>query len=275
MALAATVLTFPVERLIGRYKLPSLAGTFVIALIVAAIPNLLSAAGLSLLVGPAIGGALYYHLPGHAFVSAVIDGLANQPLSSVARGVEALVTAGFLALGMLVGNSVGAGLGLTYTPNTDATPIVLSVLGAVVGALGIGIAWGMPRRSIPPTVAIAGASWSVVALAGDSGRGSGWLITAIAAMIVGILGVIVANRQNTPASMFTGIAVLPLVPGFTLYTSMLDFAQGNTSNAVTELGDAAGVSLAIAIGVAVGISIGRNVMAVSRQLPQLTRHGST
>lgn len=57
-ALLATLATFPVEAVVQRLRLPSLAATFFTALIVAAIPNLLAAAGVTVLVGPAVVGAL-------------------------------------------------------------------------------------------------------------------------------------------------------------------------------------------------------------------------
>ena len=60
IALAATVLTFPVERLVGAVGLPRLATVFSIAVIVAAIPNLVSAAGVGVSVGPAVVAALYW-----------------------------------------------------------------------------------------------------------------------------------------------------------------------------------------------------------------------
>jgi len=149
IALAATVLTFPAKRFVRAVGLPRLASVFLIAVIVAAIPNLMSAAGVSLLVGPAVVAALYNHLPGRAFVSSVIDGLANQPLSSISRGVEALLTAGFLALGMLVGNTVGAGLGLSYDPERITVSVPVSVLGAAIAAGELPHADGDPRRQAP------------------------------------------------------------------------------------------------------------------------------
>ncbi len=271
IALAATVLTFPVERLVRATGLPRLATVFVVAVIVAAVPNLVSAAGVSVLVGPAVVAALYNHLPGRAFVSSVIDGLANQPLSSISRGVEALLTAGFLALGMLVGNSVGAGLGLTYDPERIAVSVPVAVLGAAIGVLGIGVAWGTPRRSVLPMVAIGAVGWLVVALADSDPSEPNWLAYGIASALVGVVGIGVAVFQRSSPSMYVGVAILPLVPGFALYTSMLAVAQGETADATEALADAGIISLAIAIGVALGLSVGRNGVTVGRRVLPLKR----
>ncbi len=268
IALVATVLTFPVERLVRVVGLPRLASVFLIAVIVAAVPNLLSAAGVGVLVGPAVVAALYNHLPGRAFVSSVIDGLANQPLSSIARGAEALLTAGFLALGMLVGNTVGAGLGLSYDPERITVSAPVSVLGAAIGVLGIGVAWGTPRRSVLPMVGIAAGSWLIVAVVDFDASEPDWLVYGIASALVGVVGIGVAAVQGSSPSMYVGVAILPLVPGLALYTSMLAVAQGESADATAALGDAGIISLAIAIGVALGLSIGRNGAAVIRRVRQ-------
>ncbi len=266
VAVVATVFTLPIDRLVERFRLPSVAVTFFLATVVAAIPNLLAAAGASLLVGAAIVGALYPHLPGRAFVSSVIDGLANAPLSAMSRGFQALATAGFLALGMLVGNRIGTGFGLNYEPDTTSTPLAASLIGAALGVLGLAVAWSMPRRHLLPTAAISVVGWTILALFSDQGGArSDWPVYAIAAGVVGITAAIAADLQSAPSSVYSGVAILPLVPGFTLYTGMLALAQGDSSAGSTLL-DAGIFSLAIALGVAVGLGVGRDSMAGARQV---------
>ena len=255
VALAATLLTFPVDQFVQRLRLPATAGVFLVAVIVAGIPNLLAAAGLRLELGPAIVGALFIYLPGRALVSSVIDGLANAPLSSLARGIDAVLTAGFLALGMLVGSRIGAGFGIDYEPDLTSTPLALSMIGAAVGVLGIAYAWSMPRALLVPAIAISSLGWGVIALFDRGGDGAGWPAYMIAAGLVGALGVLVAATQGSQASVYIGVAILPLVPGFTLYTGMLAIAEGNSADASTALADAGVTSLVIATGVAVGLSV--------------------
>ena len=275
VALVATVLTFPIGRLVDRLRLPSTAATFLVAVIVAAIPNLLAAAGLNLRVGAAIVGALFIYLPGRAFVSSVIDGLANAPISSLARGIEAILAAGFLALGMLVGSRIGTGLGLNYEPNLDSTPLVLSIAGAAIGILGIAVAWSMPNALLAPTIAMSSVSWFIIALVNRNGEGSGWAAYIFAAGVVGALGTLVAAVQDSSASVYTGVAILPLVPGFTLYTGMLAIAQGDTDTATASLSDAGIISLSIAVGVAVGLSVTRNAIEIGKHIRPPTDLGRT
>ncbi len=266
VAVAATALTFPVERVVARFGLPRLASVFLVAVIVAAVPNVVSAAGAGVLVGPAVVAALYNYLPGRAFVSSVIDGLASQPLSSIARGTEALLTASFLALGILLGSRVGAGLGLGYDPGRITVSVPISVLGVALGVVGIGLAWGTPLRSILPVTGIAIAGWLIVGLGGSDITSADWLAYGIASTAVGVLGMWASLLQSAPASMYVGVAILPLVPGFTLYTSMLALAQGQTSDATAALGAAGVISLSIAVGVALGLSTGRNLVSLGRRV---------
>jgi uncharacterized membrane protein YjjP (DUF1212 family) len=264
VALAATVLVFPVQYVVDRLDLPRWSGTFLAALIIAAVPNLLLAAGVGVHVGPAVVGALYIYLPGRALVSSVIDGLANAPLSGLARGLEAVVTAGLLAIGMLVGAGIGAGLGLTYSPNTDAQPVVLTALAAGIGVLGLALAWGMPRDRLVPSAVVGGLGWLIVVMVPDPGAGSGWIASLLAALGVGLAGALLSTVQRTPTSVYTGVAILPLVPGLTLYQGMLAISQGDEALAFDKLGAALVLSISIAVGMAIGLALGRNTVRVGQ-----------
>lgn len=267
VAIVATGCTFPIDGLVRRLRLPSIGATFLLATIVAAIPNLLAAAGVSLLVGPAVVGVLYPHLPGRAFVSSVIDGLSNAPLSSMSRGIQALATAGFLALGMLLGNRIGTGLGLNYEPDATSTPLIVSLIGAAIGVAGLSVAWSMPHRQVAPAAAISVGGWLIVSLFGDQvGGRADWPVYAIAAGVVGVTAAVASELQGSSPSVYSGVAILPLAPGFILYTGMLAIAQGDNSTAVSALGDAGLISLAIAIGVALGVGFGRDTFAGARRV---------
>ena len=188
------------------------------------------------------------------------DGLSNAPLSALTRGLEAVVTAGVLAFGMLAGASLGVGFGLTYTPNTEAEPILLGMLAAGFAVLGLAIAWGMPRDQLLPSAALGAFGWLIVVIV--PGDDTGLLVTAIAAIAVGFAGALLSTVQQTPASVYIGVAILPLVPGYTLYQGMLAVAQGKHNVAADALTEAVFISVAIAVGVAVGLAIGRNTTRI-------------
>ena len=270
VALLATALTLPVNSVVSRLRLPLISATFVAAIILAAVPNLLAAAGLSFSLAAAVVGGLFIYLPGRAFVTAVIDGLGNAPVSAITRAFEALITAGALALGVVVGGEIGAGLGVELQADVTSAPLWISVLAAGVGVLGIAVAWGMPRTRVIPTVAIGAIGWLIVALPTREGGGTDWVAYLLAAMFVGFAGVIAASLQGGTGSVYTGVAILPLVPGFSIYQGMLALTLG-TGDAAGPLKDAAIISLAIAGGVAVGLAFGRNTFSLATWLRSRTR----
>jgi uncharacterized membrane protein YjjP (DUF1212 family) len=265
VALLATLLAAPVMPVVQRLDLPWVFGTALSAVVIAAVPNLVAAAGVTLVVGSAVVGALFVYLPGVAVVSSVIDGLSNAPLSAVARAISAAVTAGALALGMLVGASLGKGFGLKYQMDATSVPLAVSVAGAAVGMAGLAIAWDTPRRALAPTLLMGCAGWVLFASFAQRGSGSDWFVYLLAAALVGIIGQAAATRQNSATSVYLGVSILPLVPGFTLYQAMLGLAQGQPGVGET-LGRVGLISIAIASGVAVGVAVGRYALHGRRVL---------
>ena len=264
VALLGALLTFPVDAVVRRLRLPAITATVLAAVIIAAVPNIAAGLGLSISVAAAVVGGLFRFLPGRALVSAVSDGLANAPVSAIARAFEALITAGALALGVAVGSRIGRGLGVELVIDTTAVSIWLSVIGAAVGVLGIALAWGMPRIRVIPTVAISAIGWTIVSLAARGGGSIDWIVYFLAAVLVGFFGMIVSYLQGGSASAYTGVAILPLVPGFTLYLGVLALTMGLRADAQDYLTEATAVSLAIASGVAIGLALGRNLRAIGR-----------
>ena len=90
---------------------------------------------------------------------------------------------------------------------------------------------------------------------GDNGRSG--VPVLVAATVVGLAGAVVAGHQRSSTSVYLGVAILPLVPGFPLYRSMLALAQGESARSVGYMGEVFLVSMSIAIGVAVGIALER------------------
>lgn len=132
---------------------------------------------------------------------------------------------------------------------------------------GLAVAWAMPRALLAPTLAMGASGWLVVALGtGRQGTGADWAAYALGAVLVGFCGVLAATVQASSASTYTGVAILPLVPGFTLYRGVLALSQGRNAAAVATLGEAAVISLAIAVGVAFGLAFARNLLAAGNRI---------
>lgn len=265
VAMAASAATVPMQRVVDRAGLPEVFKTAVAATVLAVVPNLAAAAGLAIDVGPAVVGGLFMYLPGLAVVSSVIDGLEGSPVAALSRGLAAVVTAAALALGMLAGSALGAGLGLDYQPDATSAPVLLSMAGAAIGMLGMALNWQAPRGAYIPILIMGSSGWFLVDLVTDQGSGIAWIPYGIAALAVGMLGMLAAGRRQSSPSIYLGVSIMPLVPGFALYQAMLAVAQreGDVADRLTQI---VIISIAIAMGVAVGFALARNLIRGRRHL---------
>jgi uncharacterized membrane protein YjjB (DUF3815 family) len=59
---------------------------------------------------------------------------------------------------------------------------------------------------------------------------------ALAAGLVGLCAAMVASVQSASASIYAGVAILPLVPGFTLYGGYLRSLRVRTQSPSQRLG---------------------------------------
>ena len=102
-----------------------------------------------------------------------------------------------------------------------------------------------------------------------NGGAAGWLASLLAAALVGFSGALAAQLQGGSASIYTGVAILPLVPGFAFFTGMLALTQGQQAQASGSLREAAAIALAVAGGVTIGLALGRNLQALGRWFTSL------
>lgn len=132
-AMAAAALVAPIVILVSRSRVPDVFATFVAALIVVAVPYAVAWADIPIRVAPAVVGGLYPLLPGYALVASVVDGLSGAPLSSVARGLQALVVATALALGVLAAIKAVEFLEIVPVNDDHRWPAYLIALCAATG----------------------------------------------------------------------------------------------------------------------------------------------
>lgn len=143
-----------------------------------------------------------------------------------------------------------------------AGTLVLDFVLAGVSAAGFALLFSVPRRLLLASAVLGG-------LAHSTRAASALLLnlptewgTLIAAILIGLLSIPLAQRLRAPAIIFSIAASIPLVPGIPAYTAMVNFLQASTQPSL-ELAQAhlitAGLSFlkaalilgAIAIGVAV------------------------
>jgi uncharacterized membrane protein YjjB (DUF3815 family) len=255
----------PLLALVARSRVPDVFVVLVGAAGVVLVPYGVVWAGLEFAVGPAVIGGLYQFLPGRALVSSVSDGLSGAPVSALARGLQAIVVAVGVAVGVL------AALGIVDTldidlPAIDITPwpavVTMAAAGVAVGALAI--ARQVPVVAVAPVVGLGMLLWLVANDLGTSGNWQREAAVGLAALILGFAGQLLARLQRTIPALYTGVAVLVLVPGTILYSAMLQFAVGQNQSGAEQTLQAITVAVAIAAGTTLGVAVGRAMPGLSR-----------
>lgn len=262
-AVAGVVGAVLIELVVGplsRSRVPAVFATILAAAIVVAAPSAFAWAGVSILLGPAIIGGLYPLLPGGALVASVTDGLSGAPVSSMAKGLQALVVAAAIAIGAIAALSLVDRLEISSDAPIVLPPNWLVLVSAGIAVATLGAARSMPLRHILPTAAIGMTTWAVSEAFADPTPGIS-ISTFLAAVVMGLGAQVVARLQRTTSVVFTTSAVFVLVPGVTFYSSMVAFAQGDSATGIDLLATALGVSAAIAAGIALGVAVGRSVPA--------------
>jgi uncharacterized membrane protein YjjP (DUF1212 family) len=243
---------------VSRSRMPQLVGTFIAAVVVVLIPNLVLGSGIEIALSAAVIGGLYPLLPGGALVASVTDGLSGAPLSGLAKGLQAAVAALVLGLGVALAQSIVDAFEITGDTTEVTIPAVGTMLAAGVAVCSLAVARGMPVTALVPTTLLAVGAWAVPYLAPSRGIGA-TAATFAAAVVIGLGGQLVARLQRMPGTLYTTSAVYVLVPGTAIYLAMSGFAMGETDVAVEWLVVALRAATAIAAGIAVGVALGRSV----------------
>ena len=192
-------------------------------------------------------------LSGVGLMGAMQDALNGFPVTASARLLDAVLdTAGIIAgvsAGLSVGSLLGVDLG-TFKPGAAGlaeTGVV--VLGAALAAAAFAYASYAPVRSLI-AVAFVGAIGQGVELAvAKTQLGATWG-SAVAAVTIGGICYLVADRFRVPPLVVVVPAIVPLLPGLAIYKGLALLAAGE--DGVLQLVSALATAVALAAGVILG-----------------------
>lgn len=123
-----------------------------------------------------------------------------------------------------------------------------SVIYMFFSVIGFGIIFNLPVRMLPLaalSAAVGQAGYTVMMNLYQSPVAA----TVLSAVIIGLLGELMARVYKKPATMFVIPGILPLVPGAYIYQTMLYLVQDNISLAI-QYGLLTGFA---SIGIAAGL----------------------
>lgn len=208
-----------------------------------------------------VAASIIVLLPGVALVGAVRDALVGFPLTAVGRAVDGLVVVGGIVTGVLVGLSVSSALALQLQiiPADEVTPTPLAVR-VVAGAVAAGAAAVLaqaPRSLVGAALLVGGVSYAAATLFGEV-IDNRTLAAAAAAVIVGLVAGLAAQRGRTLALVLVVPGLIPLLPGLTIYRGTLLLTAGETVSGLVALLEAGALMGALAGGALLGeIFVGR------------------
>jgi uncharacterized membrane protein YjjP (DUF1212 family) len=222
-------------------------------------------------VSTAITANIIVLLAGLGFMGALQDALTGFYITAGARITEVMLsTAGIIA-------GVGAGIGLARIvgldlpdvepPAIDLRSFSRALIGAAIGAAAFAYASYGPRRSLLPIAAIAALA-EAVAIGFPHEFGRTWAVAG-AAFVVGLVSYSVSGRLRVPPLVIVVPAVVPLLPGLSIYRGlMLLSAEGNdtASPGLVAMFTAASVAVALASGVILGEYVAQPLQREARRL---------
>ncbi|HEY0950739.1 threonine/serine ThrE exporter family protein [Nocardioides sp.] len=197
-------------------------------------------------------------LAGIGFMGALQDALSGFYVTAGARLTEALLaTAGIIAGvsgGLTLAEVVGVDVGrLEPGAASDLKTVSVMALGAAICGSAFAFASYAPKRSLLPIGAVAAVAMVIAAYGAVGGVGRTWP-TAAAAFFVGLVSYTVAGRMRVPPLVVVVPAVVPMLPGLSIYRGLSLLTEGGseTSAGLLAIITAASVAIALASGVILG-----------------------
>ena len=228
--------------------------TFLLSVLDGGIGLLAGAMGLD--PGPVAAGCVMLLIPGVALTTSIRDTLTGDTISGALRMVEALVTACFVAAGlftaMLLSGDSFSGSAMTGM----AEHSYIQILTGGVGALGFAMSYRcLRKRNLFCTLAGA-LTWAVYLVTAKV-----WSNTFNPYFFAGASGTLFAEAaariRKMPATVTLLPAIIPLVPGRSLYLAMEYTVRSSELVAIGYVQTTAIIAGAIAAGM-VCVSAGLN-----------------
>ena len=207
-------------------------------------------------------------LSGIGFMGAIQDALSGFYITAGARLLEALLaTAGIIAGvsgGLTVGTMLGVELSRLNPGEAGFQALPVTAFGAGLAAAAFAFACYAPLRSLLPIAAIAALGASVWYVLFMQDAGPAWA-SAAAAVTIGLVSYSVAGRVRVPPLVVVVPAIVPLLPGLSIYRGLALMSAGD-SYGIIALATAAAVAIALASGVILGEYVAQPLRREVRRL---------
>ncbi|GAA5109115.1 threonine/serine exporter family protein [Alloalcanivorax gelatiniphagus] len=271
VAAVAAVLIDRVQLVMARRRLPffylQVAGGTIATLLAAAV----AASPVEVDPSVVVTANIILLLAGIGLMGAVQDALTGFYLTASARLIEAMMaTAGIIAgvaLGISVADGLGLELGQLVPGKASASDLPAILGGAAVSAAAFSVASYAPRRAVLPVGLITGVAALISQAVSVSGFGRAAAAGA-AAFFIGLVAYAVAGRVRVPPLVVAVPAIVPFLPGLSIYRGLTFLADGGffVSQGIFALMTAMSVAIALASGVILGEYVAQPLKREARRL---------
>ncbi len=277
LTILVVLLVTGINRLHARIDLPEFYGNAINAFAATVLAGgfyFLGAAGVISLGGSdfafIVAGGIVAMLPGRTMASAIEDVLFGYPLTGAGRLLGVALSLTGLIIGIALGLSVL--LSITELLGSDfVSPGVLdlrtgqsTVAAAIGGAVVVGLAGSLTvqsRRRLVIPIGLLSAGGAIVYAVLIRGIGMGPITsTGVAAVSLGLVGRMVAQRMDSPSMVLVVPASFGLLPGLAIFRGLYELVAQSGGSAgllsiqsgITTLLGAGAILLAIATGTVFG-----------------------
>ena len=232
-----------------RAALQRLFHAFFVSFIAGALCYLMILLGLGEHPGQVMMAVIMVLIPGIAITNAMREMLISDTISGILRLVESLLIATAVAFGFALAMFVFKDhFPEEHFTSLDAELPLLQVLAAAAGTLGFAILFNSRPRRLFIGALGGGLTWLVYLILARF-VGQDFLCVAAAAAFGAVYAEIMARVCKAPATVFTILSEIALIPGGSLYITMHHLVGGRQTQALQYGIHTLTVAVAIALGI--------------------------
>lgn len=265
------------NRVLNRYGLPfffqHLVGGAIAATPAVVLAAVAEPLGISVSPTLIIAAGITVLLSGLSLVGSVQDAITGAPITAAARMLELLMMTGGIiagiALTLRVGEMFDAPVPLDLSPGHALSNLPVQVVAGAAAALAFALACYAERRALAAAAgsgAMGTICYSMVIAAGFGPV----IASGAAAVVIGMVGGLLARRALTPPLVVALAGITPLLPGLSVYRGLYGLLNDELARGADQLLAAFGIGCALAGGVTLGEWFDRTV----RRPPILRRFGA-
>ena len=262
IAFLSNLLISLLARQLSKRRVPDFFITASCAFVVTFIALLLDQFGVPIEPAIVVVGGILLLLPTGRLVSSVQDAINGFPVTAAGRFLSTALTFGALVAGIAVALVVGTVTGMEEIEVTETFPPAYDwwalIILTAVAVLAIGITEQTAWKLLLPTAGVGVVGYLVLWGATAFGVGDRFS-PAVAAVVIGLLGRVVALKMGAPQLVVAVPAALILLPGLTIFRSMyfLTVEESHSLEGAGGMLNAAAIVLGVAAGIVLGDTLAR------------------